>query len=263
MAKNENTDPVILTEVQDRVGVIRINRGYAMNALNEDVMHALVNQAEEWERDENIMAIVVTGNEKAFAAGADIKEMASRTYMDMYMTNFFHAWDRLTNVRIPMIAAVNGYALGGGCELAMMCDILIAGPSTKFGQPEINLGVIPGMGGSQRLTRAIGKAKAMDMVLTGRMMDAEEAEKTGLVSRLVEDDSQVFDTAMELAQEIATKPRPAVMVGKESVQAVFETTLNQGLQFERRTFFALFATEDQKEGMDAFANKRKPNFTDR
>lgn len=256
------SDHVILTETVDRVGVIRLNRPQALNALNEATMHAVVDVAEAFQADANIMAIVITGNEKAFAAGADIKEMADKPYIDMHQSDWFGHWRRLTEVRVPMIAAVNGYALGGGCELAMMADMIIAGPGTKFGQPEINLGVIPGMGGSQRLTRAIGKSKAMDMVLTGRMMDGEEAERAGLVARLVEDE-KVFDTAMEIAQNIAEKSRPSVMSAKESVNAVFETTLSQGLVFERRTFHALFALEDQKEGMDAFANKRKAVFMDR
>lgn len=253
---------VILTETVDRVGVIRLNRPEALNALNEEVMYALVEAAEAFQADANIMAIVVTGNEKAFAAGADIKEMANKSYIEMKQADWFAHWNRFTAIRLPIISAVNGYALGGGCELAMMADVLIAGPKTKFGQPEINLGVIPGMGGSQRLTRAIGKVKAMDMVLTGRMMDGEEAERAGLVARLVEDD-QVFDTAMEVAQTIAAKSRPVVMSAKEAVNAAFETTLAQGLLFERRTFHALFALEDQKEGMDAFANKREAQFKDR
>lgn len=253
---------MILTETVDRVGVIRLNRPEALNALNEEVMYALVEAAEAFQADANIMAIVVTGNEKAFAAGADIKEMANKSYIEMKQADWFAHWNRFTAIRLPIISAVNGYALGGGCELAMMADVLIAGPKTKFGQPEINLGVIPGMGGSQRLTRAIGKVKAMDMVLTGRMMDGEEAERAGLVARLVEDD-QVFDTAMEVAQTIAAKSRPVVMSAKEAVNAAFETTLAQGLLFERRTFHALFALEDQKEGMDAFANKREAQFKDR
>ena len=256
------SNQVILTETVDRVGVIRLNRPKALNALNEEVMNALVDAAEAFQADANIMAIVVTGNEKAFAAGADIKEMADKSYIEMQQADWFAHWDRFTAIRLPIISAVNGYALGGGCELAMMADVLIAGPKTKFGQPEINLGVIPGMGGSQRLTHAIGKAKAMDMVLTGRMMDGEEAERAGLVARLVEDE-KVFDTAMEIAQTIAAKSRPVVMVAKEAVNAAFETTLSQGLLFERRTFHALFALEDQKEGMDAFANKRDAQFKDR
>lgn len=255
------TDHVILTETIDRVGVIRLNRPEAMNALNENVLHSVVEAAEAYQNDPNIMAIVLTGNEKAFAAGADIKEMADKSYIEVHQADWFAQWDRFTAIRLPIIAAVNGYALGGGCELAMMADMIIAGPKTKFGQPEINLGVIPGMGGSQRLTRAVGKAKAMDMVLTGRMMDGEEAERAGLVARLVEDD-QVFDTAMEIAQTIAAKSRPVAMVAKEAVNAAFETPLAQGLLFERRTFHALFALADQKEGMEAFSSKRPAEFKD-
>lgn len=256
------SDQVILTETVDRVGVIRLNRPDALNALNVDIMHAIVDASEAFQDDPNIMAIVVTGNEKAFAAGADIKEMQSKPYIEMQQTDWFSHWNRFTAIRLPIIAAVNGYALGGGCELAMMADMIIAGPKSKFGQPEINLGVIPGMGGSQRLTRAIGKSKAMDLVLTGRMIDGEEAERAGLVARLVEDD-QVYATAMEIAQTIASKSRPVVMAAKEGVNNAFETTLQQGLLFERRTFHSLFALEDQKEGMDAFSNKRQPEFKDR
>lgn len=256
------SDQVILTETVDRVGVIRLNRPDALNALNVEVMHAIVEAAEAFQADANVMALVVTGNEKAFAAGADIKEMSSKSYIEMQQADWFAHWSRFTDIRLPVIAAVNGYALGGGCELAMMADMIVAGSKTKFGQPEINLGVIPGMGGSQRLTRAVGKSKAMDLVLTGRMMDGEEAERAGLVARLVEDD-QVFDTAMEIAKTIASKSRPVVMAAKEGVNNAFETTLQQGLLFERRTFHSLFALEDQKEGMDAFMNKRQAEFTDR
>ena len=261
-SNQQGEDAVIRTEVHGRVGLIRLNRPKALNALTVEVMRAVVATAEGWEADPEVAVIVLTGSEKAFAAGADIKEMASKTYMDMYASDWFAHWDRFTAVRLPVIAAVSGYALGGGCELAMMCDVLIAGKGAKFGQPEINLGVIPGMGGSQRLTRAVGKAKAMDMILTGRMIDAEEAERAGLVSRLVEDNA-VVDTALEVAQSIAAKSRPVAMIAKEAVNAAFETTLDQGLLFERRTFHALFATHDQKEGMDAFAKKRTPSFKDR
>lgn len=256
------SEQVILTETVDRVGVIRLNRPKALNALNHEITEAVVEAAEAFQDDANIMAIVITGNEKAFAAGADIKEMADKSYIEVQQSDFGSQWDRFTAIRLPIVAAVNGYALGGGCELAMMADMMVAGPGTKFGQPEINLGVIPGWGGSQRLTRAIGKAKAMDMVLTGRMMDGEEAERAGLVSRLVEDD-KVFDTAMEIAQTIAAKSRPVAMVAKEVVDTAFETTLSQGLIFERRSFQALFSLEDQTEGMDAFANKREAQFKDR
>src|SRR5699024_9394529 len=192
----------------------------------------------------------------------DIKEMNSKSYIEMQQADWFSQWTRFTAIRLPVIAAVNGYALGGGCELAMMADLIIAGPKTKFGQPEINLGVIPGMGGSQRLTRSIGKSKAMDMVLTGRMMDGEEARRAGLVARLVEDEKPV-DSATVIAETVASKSRPVVMIAKEAIKAVFETTLSQGLLFERRTFHALFGLEDQKEGMAAFANKRQAEFKDR
>lgn len=256
------SEQVILTETVDRVGVIRLNRPKAMNALNLAISEAVVEAAEAFQQDPNIAAIVITGNEKAFAAGADIKEMAEKSYIEVHQSDLGGQWERFAAIRLPIVAAVNGFALGGGCELAMMADITVAGPGTKFGQPEINLGVIPGWGGSQRLTRAIGKAKAMDMILTGRMMGGEEAERAGLVSRLVEDD-KVFDTAMEIAQTIAAKSRPVAMVAKETVDAAFETSLSQGLLFERRSFQALFSLEDQKEGMDAFTNKREATFQDR
>ncbi|MCP3426709.1 enoyl-CoA hydratase [Rothia sp. AR01] len=252
----------ILTSLEDGVGLIRLNRPKALNALNQETMHAVVDTAEAWDADPEVRAIVLTGSAKAFAAGADIKEMAAKSYPEVYAADWFARWERLAEVRIPVIAAVSGYALGGGCELAMLCDILVAGEGARFGQPEINLGVIPGMGGSQRLTRAVGKAKAMDMVLTGRMMDAQEAERAGLVSRLVPDDA-VLDTALEVARSIAAKSRPATMIAKEAVGAAFETTLGQGVRFERRVFHSLFATEDQKEGMAAFAEKREPRFRGR
>lgn len=255
-------DAVILTETRGAVGIIRLNRPKALNALNHEIMVSVVEAAEAWERDESISAIVLTGSEKAFAAGADIKEMASKTYMEMYASDWFAHWQRLTQVRLPIIAAVNGYALGGGCELAMMCDILVAGEGAKFGQPEINLGVIPGMGGSQRLTRAVGKAKAMDMILTARNIGAEEAERSGLVSRVVPD-GDVVDTAVEIAETIASKSRPVAMIAKEAVSTAFETPLSQGLTFERRVFHSLFATEDQKEGMAAFSERREADFTNR
>lgn len=252
----------ILVETRGRVGLITLNRPQALNALNDATMREVVEAATAFDRSADVGAIVLTGSQKAFAAGADIKEMSSQTYDSMYEADWFAHWDNLTRLRTPIIAAVNGYALGGGCELAMMCDLLIAGESAKFGQPEINLGVIPGMGGSQRLTRAVGKAKAMDMCLTGRMMDAAEAERSGLVSRLVADDA-VLDTALEAAATIAEKSKFTARVAKEAVNAAFETTLEQGILFERRTFHALFATHDQKEGMAAFVEKRKPGFEHR
>ncbi|MDO4898273.1 MAG: enoyl-CoA hydratase [Rothia sp. (in: high G+C Gram-positive bacteria)] len=253
----------ILVEKHGRVGLITLNRPKALNALNEATMREVVAAASAFDADAEVGAIVLTGSEKAFAAGADIKEMATQTYSSMYAADWFAHWDNLTRLRTLIVAAVNGYALGGGCELAMMADMLVAGPSTKFGQPEINLGVIPGMGGSQRLTRAIGKAKAMDLCLTGRFMGAEEAERAGLVSRLVEQDADVLPTALEMAETIAGKSKFVAQVCKEAVNAAFETTLAQGIAFERRTFHALFSTHDQKEGMAAFVEKRDPKFEGR
>ncbi|MCT1367116.1 MULTISPECIES: enoyl-CoA hydratase [Kocuria] len=262
MSETTADSPIITEKTEDGVGLIRLNRPKALNALNYETMVAVVEAAEGWERDESVSAIVLTGSEKAFAAGADIKEMASKSFTEMYASDWFAHWQRLTQVRLPIIAAVNGYALGGGCELAMMCDILVAGEGATFGQPEINLGVLPGMGGSQRLTRAIGKAKAMDMILTARNMGAEEAERAGLVSRVVPD-AEVLDTARDIAASIAQKSRPAAMMAKEAVAAAFETPLAQGLAFERRVFHSLFATHDQAEGMAAFSERRSPNFENR
>ena len=239
----------ILTEARGRVGVITLNRPKALNALNEATMREVVAAATEFDASPEVGAIVLAGSEKAFAAGADIKEMAQQSYTSMYASDWFAHCDRLWALRSQIVAAVRGYALGGGCELAMMADVLVASENTKFGQPEINLGIIPGMGGSQRLTRAVGKAKAMDMVLTGRMMDGVEAERAGLVSRLV-DDKQILPIALEIAETIAGKSKHASQVAKEAVNAAFETTLTQGVLFERRTFHSLFATEDQKEGLD-------------
>ena len=250
----------ILTETRDRVALITLNRPEALNALNKATMEEVTSAVAEFDADENIGAIVITGSEKAFAAGADIKEMARRGATEMYSTNWFADWDILTRARTPIIAAVNGYALGGGCELAMMCDFIIAGDRAKFGQPEVNLGVTPGMGGSQRLTRAVGKAKSMDMCLTGRMMDAEEAERSGLVSRVVPAE-ELLDEALKAAATIASKSLIATTMIKEQVNAAYETTLAQGLLFERRTFHSIFSSNDQKEGMAAFAEKRDANFT--
>lgn len=249
----------ILTEKRDRVALITLNRPEALNALNNDTMLEVTQAVQEFDADAEVGAIVITGSEKAFAAGADIKEMSSKTATEMYSADWFAGWDVLTRVRTPIIAAVNGYALGGGCELAMMCDFIIAGDKAKFGQPEVNLGVTPGMGGSQRLTRAIGKAKAMEMCLTGRMMGAEEAERSGLVARVVPAD-ELFDSALETAQLIASKSFVATSQIKEQVNAVDELSLSQGIQFERRTFHALFSSHDQKEGMAAFVEKRDPDF---
>ncbi|PPJ11792.1 enoyl-CoA hydratase [Nocardia nova] len=252
----------ILLERTGRVAVITLNRPKALNALNTQVLVDITAALDEVEADAGIGAVVLTGSEKAFAAGADIKEMQSKSYMDMFLADFFQGWDRVGAFRKPIIAAVAGYALGGGCELAMMCDILIAADTAKFGQPEIKLGVIPGMGGSQRLTRAVGKAKAMDLILTGRNMDAEEAERAGLVARVVPA-AELLSAAREVAETIAGMSLPSVMIAKEAVNRSYETTLTEGLRFERRVFHSLFATEDQTEGMTAFVEKRAANFEHR
>ncbi|WP_063003789.1 enoyl-CoA hydratase [Nocardia salmonicida] len=252
----------ILVETKNRVGWITLNRPKALNALNSAVLDDIVAALDALGRDDEVGAVVITGSAKAFAAGADIKEMAPKSYMDMFMADYFARWDRLAQFRKPTIAAVAGYALGGGCELAMLCDILIAADTAQFGQPEIKLGVIPGIGGSQRLTRAVGKAKAMDMVLTGRTIGAEEAERAGLVSRIVPADD-LLDVAAEVAETIAAKSLPVAMIAKEAVNRSFETTLAEGIRFERRVFHSLFAIEDQTEGMNAFVDKRPPNFTHR
>lgn len=252
----------ILVEQRGRVGLVTLNRPQALNALNKATMEEVVAAVTAMDADPAVGAVVITGSEKAFAAGADIKEMSSKGYMDMYAEDWFRGWESLTRLRIPVVAAVSGFALGGGCELAMMCDLIIAGDNAKFGQPEINLGVIPGMGGSQRLTHAVGKAKAMDMVLTGRMMDAAEAERAGLVSRVVPA-ADVVEEAVKAAEVIASKSKPAAMLAKEAVNAAFELGLAQGVLFERRVFHSLFATEDQKEGMAAFSEKRQPEFKHR
>jgi len=252
----------ILVETRGRVGLITLNRPKALNALNTTVQDEVCAAAEAFDADPSIGAIVLTGSEKAFAAGADIREMQPKNYIDMYMEDFFAGFERLTRVRKPVIAAVSGYALGGGCELAMMCDFIIASDTAKFGQPEITLGVMPGMGGSQRLTRFVGKSKAMDMCLTGRMMDAAEAERSGLVSRVVPV-GDLMEEAIKVAAKIADFSLPAVMMNKEAVNRSYETTLAEGLRWERRVFHSMFALEDQKEGMGAFADKRSPNFRNR
>jgi enoyl-CoA hydratase len=254
---------MILTEVQGRVAVIRLNRPKALNALCDQLMEELGRALRGYDADPAIAAIVLTGSDKAFAAGADIKEMQSRSFPGVYLDDFIgKRWEAVLTVQKPVIAAVAGYALGGGCELAMMCDLIIAAESARFGQPEINLGVIPGAGGSQRLTRAVGKSKAMEMVLTGRMMDAHEAERANLVARIVPND-QVLAEAVALGEKIAALSGPAVAAAKEAVNRAFELPLTEGVRFERRLFQALFATEDQKEGMAAFAEKRKPAFRNR
>ena len=252
----------ILVERHGRVGLVTLNRPEALNALNKATMDELVAAVSAMDADPEVGAVVLTGSGKAFAAGADIKEMQSKGYIDMYAADWFRGWEDFTRLRIPVVAAVSGFALGGGCELAMMCDFIIAGDNAKFGQPEINLGVLPGMGGSQRLTRAVGKSKAMDMILTGRFMDAEEAERAGLVSRVVPS-ADVVAEALKAAEVIASKSKPVAMIAKEAVNAAFETGLAQGVLFERRVFHSLFATEDQKEGMAAFTEKRQPDFTHR
>src|SRR5713101_298459 len=257
------TYETVILERKGAVGIVTLNRPQALNALSAALIRDLGAALDALEDDAAIGAIIITGSDKAFAAGADIKEMAGRTYMDVYLNDFItKGWERITTCRKPIVAAVAGYALGGGCELAMMCDTIIAADTAKFGQPEITLGVIPGAGGTQRLTRFVGKAKAMDMVLTGRMMDAAEAERSGLVSRVVPA-GKLFDEALAVAGRIGEMSRPAVMIAKEAVNRAYETTLAEGVRFERRVFHSLFATEDQKEGMAAFVEKRKPVFRNR
>ena len=252
----------ILVETRGKVGLVTLDRPKALNALNSTVLAELLAAVKAFEADSRIGAMVLTGSEKAFAAGADIKEMQSKSYVDAYLQDFFVGWEEFTRIRKPVIAAVAGYALGGGCELAMMCDFIIAADSAKFGQPEITLGVMPGMGGSQRLTRFVGKSKAMDMVLTGRMMDAAEAERCGLVSRIVPV-GELIEEALKAAAKIAEFSLPAVMMAKEAVNRSYETTLSEGLRFERRLFHSMFALDDQKEGMAAFAEKRTAVFNNR
>ena len=252
----------IQVETRGKVGLITLDRPKALNALNSELVGELSDALDGFEADDAIGAMVITGSEKAFAAGADIKEMQPKTYMDAYFGDFIGPWERVTHCRKPVIAAVAGFAVGGGCELAMMCDILIAAENAKFGQPEIKLGTFPGAGGTQRLPRAIGKAKAMDLILTGRMMDVEEAERAGLVSRVVPLES-LLEEALAVAETIAGMSLPSVMMAKEAVDRAYESTLHEGVLFERRTFYSTFALEDQKEGMDAFAAKRSPNFTNR
>ncbi|NEJ69204.1 enoyl-CoA hydratase [Rhizobium phaseoli] len=253
----------LIVETRGNVGLVTLNRPQALNALNSTVLKELRQAYAAFHADEAVGAIVLTGSERAFAAGADIKEMQPLEFADIYKSDFISGWDEVAKARKPVIAAVSGFALGGGCELAMMCDFIIAAETAKFGQPEITLGVIPGMGGSQRLTRAVGKAKAMDLILTGRMMDAAEAERSGLVSRVVAPPERLIDEALAAAEKIASLSRPSVLMAKEAVNRAFETTLEEGLRFERRLFHSLFATEDQKEGMAAFVEKRKPAFTHR
>ena len=253
------TYETILLENHGRVGLITLNRPQALNALNAQLVSEVNHALDGLEADANIGCIVITGSKKAFAAGADIKEMAELSYPQIYMDDLFSDSDRVANRRKPIIAAVNGFALGGGCELALMCDFILAGDNAKFGQPEINLGVLPGMGGTQRLTRAVGKAKAMEMCLSGRMIDAVEAERCGIVARIVPSD-ELLDEALKVAAVIASKSLPIAMMVKESVNRAFEVNLTEGVRFERRVFHAAFATQDQKEGMAAFVAKRAPEF---
>jgi enoyl-CoA hydratase len=249
----------IIVKTRGKVGLIRLNRPQALNALNRTLVGEVTKAIEAFEADANIGCMVITGSDKAFAAGADIKEMADKTFADAFLGDFAASWDRAATARKPIIAAVAGFALGGGCELAMQCDLIIAADNAKFGQPEIKLGVIPGIGGTQRLTRAVGKAKAMDLILTGRMMDAQEAEHAGLVARIVPLAS-LLEEAIKIAETIASMSLPSVLAAKEAVNRSFETSLAEGIRFERRVFHALFATADQKEGMAAFIAKRPPKF---
>jgi enoyl-CoA hydratase len=254
---------MILVETRGRVGLVTLNRPKALNALCDQLMTELGQAMAAFDADPAIGAIVLTGSEKAFAAGADIKEMKVRTYPDVYKEDFIgKRWEAVLTIQKPVIAAVAGFALGGGCELAMMCDLIIAADTAKFGQPEINLGIIPGAGGSQRLTRVVGKSKAMDMILTGRMMDAAEAERSNLVCRVVPAADLVAE-ALKMGEKIASLSAPSVAMAKEAVNVAYETTLREGVRFERRLFYSLFATEDQKEGMSAFAEKRAAQFTHR
>ena len=256
------TFETIIVETRGKVGLIRLNRPQALNALNGALIAELSRAVEAFETNNDIRCLMITGSEKAFAAGADIKEMVDKTFNEAFVGDFFANWHRLTEARKPTVAAVAGFALGGGCELAMQCDLIIAADNAKFGQPEIKLGVIPGIGGTQRLTRAVGKAKAMDLVLTGRMMDAAEAERSGLVARVVPAASLV-EEALKLAETIASMSLPSLMAAKEAVNAAFATSLAEGVRLERRLFHSLFATADQKEGMAAFIAKRPAKFENR
>jgi enoyl-CoA hydratase len=249
----------IIAETRGKVGLITLNRPAALNALNAKLISEVNTVLKQWEADDKIGCIVITGSDKAFAAGADIKEMQSKSYMQAYKEDFIGEWDHVARCRKPVVAAVAGFALGGGCELAMMCDMIIAADTAKFGQPEIKLGVMPGAGGTQRLTRFVGKSKAMDMCLTGRMMDAAEAERSGLVSRVIPA-ADLMTEVMKAADTIASMSLTATMMTKESVNRSYESTLTEGIRFERRVFHAMFATDDQKEGMTAFVEKRKPAF---
>jgi len=252
----------ILVETRGKVGLVTLNRPHALNALNATLVDELNAALDAFEADRNIACVVITGSDKAFAAGADIKEIQSLSYPQTYLDDFVATWDRVASRRKPLIAAVAGFALGGGCELALMCDIIIAADTARFGQPEIKVGVLPGSGGTQRLTRIVGKPKAMEMCLTGRLMDAAEAERSGLVARVVPA-ADLLAEALRTAETIASMSLPAVMMIKESINRAYETTLAEGIRFERRVFHAMFATADQKEGMAAFVDKRAPKFTNR
>ena len=253
----------LLLDIDGEVALVTLNRPDALNAFNSQLMDELTDVLDKLEADPEVGCIVITGSKKAFAAGADIKEMQEKSYMEAYSEDFItRNWERVSRCRKPVVAAVSGYALGGGCELAMMCDIVLASDTAKFGQPEITIGVMPGAGGTQRLTRLVGKSKAMEMCLTGRMMDAEEAERAGLVARIVPADD-LLDEAKALAAKIASMSRPIAMMTKESVNAAYETSLSMGVRFERRLFHSQFATDDQSEGMAAFVEKRKPRFHDK
>ncbi|HME28872.1 MAG TPA: enoyl-CoA hydratase [Pseudolabrys sp.] len=249
----------IIVETRGRVGIIRLNRPQALNALNKALIGEMTRAVEAFDADDKIGCVLITGDDKAFAAGADIKEMADKPFIEAYLGDFVSNWNVVARARKPFVAAVAGFALGGGCELAMQCDIVIAADTAKFGQPEIKLGVIPGIGGTQRLAWAIGKAKAMDLILTGRMMDAAEAEKSGLVARMVPA-AELMDEAMKISETIANMSLPSVLAGKEAINRAFESGLSEGMAFERRIFHSLFATEDQKEGMKAFVEKRPPEW---
>jgi enoyl-CoA hydratase len=262
MADKHTAYENIIAETRGRVGVARLNRPQTLNALNAELVSELSVAIDVFEADDKVGCIVITGSEKAFAAGADIKEMADKSFMDQFLGDFAANYDRAARARKPVIAAVAGFALGGGCELAMQCDLIIAADNAKFGQPEIKLGVIPGIGGTQRLTWALGKSKAMDMVLTGRMMDAQEAERSGLVARVVPL-ANLMEETMKVADTIAGMSLPAVMLAKEAVNRAFELSLAEGVRFERRVFHSLFATADQKEGMAAFVEKRPAKFTNK
>ncbi len=252
----------IVMEINENIMIVTINRPKMLNALNSKIAEETIYALQEADKNDNIGCMIITGSEKAFAAGADIKEMREHSFAEMYQLNWFAEWDQISQIRKPIIAAVSGYALGGGCEIALMCDIIIASKTAVFGQPEISLGIMPGIGGSQRLTRIIGKSKAMEMCLTGRLMDAEEAEKAGLVARIVSNEI-LMEEAKNTAKKIASFSKPAVQMLKESINRSYETSLSEGIRFERRLFHAMFSTIDQKEGMLAFVEKREANFTDK